>query len=786
MKLKVTVGILLATIFVVLVFYLPGPKSWQVTIATGTRGGTYLSLGEQYARVLLTLDAPIEKALPLETAGSVQNIGLLRDPEGADIAFMLSLVLRMAKEEDPKITEEIKVLANLYKDLVQVIVRKDLEIDGLKDLQGRRVYLGAKGSGTRIVAEMLLLAMGLDPGSVIAGSSSLDEVGFLEATEMLLAEQLDAAFVLAGMPNEAVRAALESGECTLLDLSDSIPIVTGEGSDFEVFAIPAEFYPNQEKRIRTLMTGNVLVCRTELDQDLVFELEDAFFNNIGNLLLTLTGAQDVRLETAFQGYPKGFELHPGVIKFIEKEKEKLHIATGAIGGRYYELGKSIQGVLEPYGISSRVIHTDGSVENVRLLADGRTLAVMQYDVALAAYRSPELIYKVVPSEDVNIPKVQDLRRIATFHEEPVHIVVRREKLTAADGPDPTVEALKNKGLRICLGPQNSGTRLIAESILRHHGVSDAKRVLLSVQDMVDKLHSGEIDCGFYVSHVPSGRILTVLEDVRIRLLSIEPRQLAKFVGPAFKPKDIEKGTYLCQGEGEPAIRTMSTRAVLVAREPVEVDIEEVTRAIFEDAAYLDIAGGTETMKLDLASLPLHPAAKRYYLEKGYLPSKPGIDWLTPTWRSLAIVVMIAAGLNGLLVLKKNRISKLEARNIHEVSLAPGENSVTKLLQIESRIQDRVKMMWWNLEELDNTKWRELEDLIDNRIEEARRNLMRKFLEEIRLVGENIRLSDPEKAENFRSLEGQIWTHLENGELSESQQSFLQRVIDHRRQTSSGS
>ena len=49
---------------------------------------------------------------------------------------MLSLVLRMAKEEDPKITEEIKVLANLYKDLVQVIVRKDLEIDGLKDLQG--------------------------------------------------------------------------------------------------------------------------------------------------------------------------------------------------------------------------------------------------------------------------------------------------------------------------------------------------------------------------------------------------------------------------------------------------------------------------------------------------------------------------------------------------------------------------------------------------------------------------------------------------------------------------
>ena len=106
--------------------------------------------------------------------------------------------------------------------------------------------------------------------------------------------------------------------------------------------------------------------------------------------------------------------------------------------------------------------------------------------------------------------------------------------------------------------------------------------------MVAQLNRGDLHAGFFTSHAPSEPLKTVLNSSEIRLLSLDARALNGLVGPAFVTATIEQGTYACQLEGEPAIQTIATRAVLVCTDDLD-DVYHITRAIFDGAAYLEVA-----------------------------------------------------------------------------------------------------------------------------------------------------------------------------------------------------
>ncbi len=79
----------------------------------------------------------------------------------------------------------------------------------------------------------------------------------------------------------------------------------------------------------------------------------------------------------------------------------------------------------------------------------------------------------------------------------MHVLARRDKLPALLPEKPTLKQLD--GLRISLGPPRSGTALIAQAVLREHGVEESRAVFLSVPDTLARLNEGEIDAAFFVS-----------------------------------------------------------------------------------------------------------------------------------------------------------------------------------------------------------------------------------------------------------------------------------------------
>ena len=662
----------------------------------------------------------------------------------------------------------------------------ELKLKWKSGFRGSRVYIGKDNSGTKQIAEAILKGVGIVEGDYTrVGATD----GYMAAFRKLQNGDLDVAIITAGIPTEAVKEALEKGECRLVNVNVSPEQIQAStpGFDqvFDQVKIPANSYEGQSKSFQTLGTQVILASRKDLDGDLVLLVLDAVFDHIKDLLLVHAAAQNIRFQDASMAkLPSGVKLHPAAARFWKQEKTKLLVATGALTGSYYDRGKVIETLLEHNGIPARAIHTDGSVENATLLQDPAwpAIAIMQYDTALAVYlgRSGPVFKKEIEIKGRNGKpmRLDGLRRILAFPEEKAHILIRQSKLSDRANVHPTVEVLK--GLRVCLGPEKSGTRILAQAILMHHDVplDSVEEVFLSVPEMVHQLHGGEIDAGVFVGGVPSQALQTVLADDQFRLLSIDRRKMAKMLGPALRVSEISRGRYGCQPEGEPAVETIATRSVLVTREDLpRFDVGEITRVLFEGEGFLGIEGGAKTMALDLPSLPLHPAAVGYYREAGYLPKPTEIDWPQATYNSLAILVILLGGFQGLRKLRWDRIHNEVGRRIFEISVASSEPySVKKLMEIRSEIGERVRKRWWQPGEVDKSRWRISEGLLENRMRNAKENLTRALLSEIRALRNQGGPDAPQRRQLYATLEERSWKHLENGELDEPQHSLLLKVI----------
>ena len=113
--------------------------------------------------------------------------------------------------------EQIRLIAELYEDVVQVVVRKDSGIRSLGDLRGKRVYVGKDGSGTQVMAREMLDTVGVEV--TVSMRNGTEQDGLSAASEKLVNGDLDAAIFMAGTPTAAVKQAMASGECELLDLA---------------------------------------------------------------------------------------------------------------------------------------------------------------------------------------------------------------------------------------------------------------------------------------------------------------------------------------------------------------------------------------------------------------------------------------------------------------------------------------------------------------------------------------------------------------------------------------
>ncbi len=181
----------------------------------------------------------------------------------------------------------------------------------------------------------------------------------------------------------------------------------------------------------------------------------------------------------------------------------LVIAAGQPGGAYAATAERYKEELAKEGFELEILHTAGSVENLRLLREGKAdLGLVQGGTASPQDRA-------------------ELKSLASLFFEPVWVFYRK---------DLEVEQLADlRGLRIGVGAEGSGTRALALQLLDangiHPGEDGSSVVELAAVDSTQALLEGRIDAAFFVTSPDAAYLLDLARSERLALLSFR-RHLA--------------------------------------------------------------------------------------------------------------------------------------------------------------------------------------------------------------------------------------------------------------------
>jgi len=190
-------------------FIQPAPPD-TLTLATGGPGGAYQRFGAVYKEVLARHGI---RLVDLPSAGSTENLAWLRDPSRqVDAAFIQSGTVRLQEDD------AIHSLGATYPEPLWIFYRADAAPRGgnfarIADLHGKRVAIGAPGSGTRYLAEELLLANRID-----ATNTRLVDVGGLDLATAFATREIDAAFVVGPTESATVWTLLHTPGLRLMSL----------------------------------------------------------------------------------------------------------------------------------------------------------------------------------------------------------------------------------------------------------------------------------------------------------------------------------------------------------------------------------------------------------------------------------------------------------------------------------------------------------------------------------------------------------------------------------------
>ena len=285
-----------------------------LSIATGGVAGTYYPLGGGLAQVMNKHVPDVEVTAETGNA-SAANINLIAGHE-VSMALVQNDVSYMAvKGEKPfnKPVENLRMIASLYPEHVQCITVKGSGIKTLMEIKGKRVSVGAPGSGVAGSLNSIFSVAGLKYGDMNA-----DFLDFANTAERLQDGQLDAGFLLAGYPTAAVMALAAQKDIDLVAFDEELlDKLVKQYPYFTKDVVPAGTYKGVDHDTPTPAVMAILVCDATMAEDLVYNIAKAIFENLEELRPVHDKAKLISLDTGLKG--ASIALHPGAAKYF-KEK----------------------------------------------------------------------------------------------------------------------------------------------------------------------------------------------------------------------------------------------------------------------------------------------------------------------------------------------------------------------------------------------------------------------------------------------------------------------------------
>ncbi len=288
-----------------------------VTVATGGTAGTYFPLGGAMAEIWNKAIKNMN-ATTMTTGASAANVALLKDNKvdvifiQNDVAYYALNDLELMKDKSYK---DIRGMAALYNETCQLVALAESGIKSVADLKGKRVSVGAAGSGVEVNARQILAAAGLSYADI-----KVQYLSFGESASNLKDGNIDAAFNTAGAPTAAIVDLATTKNIVLIPIDGAVAkALMAKYAFYTPERIAANTYKGQTADVMTVSVKSMLAVSAKLDANLVYEMLKALYANPDRMIASHKKGADIKLATGVEGM--SIPLHPGAEKFFKEFKK---------------------------------------------------------------------------------------------------------------------------------------------------------------------------------------------------------------------------------------------------------------------------------------------------------------------------------------------------------------------------------------------------------------------------------------------------------------------------------
>ncbi|SEL09599.1 TAXI family TRAP transporter solute-binding subunit [Roseovarius nanhaiticus] len=292
----------------------PAFAQQQLSVATGGTGGVYYPMGGGLAEIINN-HVEGHSATAEVTGASVENMGLIATGD-ADIALALADTVQQGYTGTGRFEGQelpmLRAMGVAYSNMVQIVTLEGSGITSLQDIKGKRVSIGAPGSGTEVNTEAILTANGISYDDI-----EEQRLNFNETADALANGDIDVGFWSVGAPTSSILNLATTNDIVMIELTEEELAAAREADPvFAVTKLTGGTYEGVDADMTVIGVPNVLVVSSEMSDDLVYAVTSAMYDNIAELQAVHPAALQTTVELALSSSP--IPLHPGAIRYFEE------------------------------------------------------------------------------------------------------------------------------------------------------------------------------------------------------------------------------------------------------------------------------------------------------------------------------------------------------------------------------------------------------------------------------------------------------------------------------------
>lgn len=292
------------------------PISYSFTMGTASSGGSVYAVGAGLAQIL-SEKVPGLTVRAISTGGAVDNVGLMERGEVqiACNAANTNALAYSGELQGMEAQENLRGIVSLYPSVFHLVATKDSGITSVADFKGTKGAVGASASATDVYTQHIVGAAGFDYKTrkdfepIYANTS--------EAVEQLKDGHIDWAHLPLGIPGSGVIDLAMTGNINIIPIEGEFRDKFLQDYPFYIpYTIPGGTYKGFDQPIETAACVITLVVDESVDEEVVYQMTKAIWENIDNVKQIANGLSWMDKSNPCNGI--GVPLHPGAIRYYKE------------------------------------------------------------------------------------------------------------------------------------------------------------------------------------------------------------------------------------------------------------------------------------------------------------------------------------------------------------------------------------------------------------------------------------------------------------------------------------